>query len=356
MREIEEMDRAVAELTAEVEETHRKLLAAFQEKMGILKEMRAELAREVPVALEAVEETLAHSQPALHTDYAALFRHLADCPRPFRLFSYTLHPSPLPTLAFQCQLASPQALYPSQFTYIFKDTLNVYNIVTEEVSKAQISMDFDGCSFVETQRGSIMCVGGRQTGAGVWGVDLVSLQITALQALATPREHPGLIKYGEWVYLFGGLSASKTLTACDKYSLSESKWKGLGPMQYPRGFFVPCLCRDFVYLVSCWSKKHRAIETFKPETENYRVLAVALPAHLDLCMGSVAFEAKGELCLLTENMQLARWKVDAERAWRLFHLEKQCYSTQQALVVGSKVFIAFDWELMKFSLETYNFL
>ena len=69
----------------------------------------------------------------------------------------------------------------------------------------------------------------------------------------------------------------------------------------------------------------------------------------------MAFIVNKELCLLTTGNQMARWKIDTEREFRLSDTGKTIWSNQQPLIVGSLVLIACFGGIMPFNLETYTF-
>jgi hypothetical protein len=98
------------------------------------------------------------------------------------------------------------------------------------------------------------------------------------------------------------------------------------------------------------------VETFNPETEEFTNLAVRLPSQLS--HSSFSFVANGELCLLTSTKQLARWKIESEKKFRLSFTNRNCFSTQPPLVVGSYVLIANAYlrgRVEKLNLESYTF-
>jgi len=96
------------------------------------------------------------------------------------------------------------------------------------------------------------------------------------------------------------------------------------------------------------------MESFDPQTEIYQALPVCLPSKLE--GASASFVVNGELFVLTDNKQLARWRIESEAEVRLFVLNKGCCSTQPPLVLDSLVIIAnaCHESVEKFSLEDYS--
>ena len=76
--------------------------------------------------------------------------------------------------------------------------------------------------------------------------------------------------------------------------------------------------------------------------------------------GSVSFVANGELCVLTRGKQIAAWRIESEREFRLLDTDRECGSTQQPLVMGSMALIANNYSssnaVETFSLEFYAFV
>lgn len=70
----------------------------------------------------------------------------------------------------------------------------------------------------------------------------------------------------------------------------------------------------------------------------------------------MAFVAFGELCILTNKQEMARWKVDSESEFRLSATNRTFFTSRQPLIVWKEVLIADFARVMKFSLETYSFL
>ena len=87
------------------------------------------------------------------------------------------------------------------------------------------------------------------------------------------------------------------------------------------------------------------------------MLPVSLPADLVLGCGSVAFVANGELILLTDSKQMARWKV-GEPHFRVSAIDRGCWSFHSPLVVGTEVYIANKEgsKVEKWSLEMDRFI
>ena len=91
---MKEIDRVVEDYSAQVDTLVWELIAHSQKVIAGLKETQAKLRSEVQSALEEVERTLKEEGPHFSTRLGAALRDLAQCPRTFRLFSYTIQTSP----------------------------------------------------------------------------------------------------------------------------------------------------------------------------------------------------------------------------------------------------------------------
>jgi hypothetical protein len=237
------------------------------------------------------------------------------------------------------------------FAAFYCDAVELYDISSHQSVRHALSVDFGmGGSFISLDRDTWLCLGARPPTTSVYALDLLSLQFTSLPPLHTPRAAAGLSMSADFVYVFGGWSGSTRLISCEKYNLRSRQWFPLGNMRYSRGYFTPCTFGGLVYLVC----PYRPVESFNPKTEVFVELSVSMPSQA-LRHGSVAYVTNGELCLLTENKELARWKIDSESEFRISSIDRECWSTQAPLIVNSQVLIACKGQVEKFSLETYSF-
>ena len=111
---------------------------------------------------------------------------------------------------------------------------------------------------------------------------------------------------------------------CEKMQFIDQCWTQINSMNHPRSHFTPCHFRSLLYLASTYSSK---VETFNAEAETFAVLPVSLPVLSSIW--SVAFIARGELCLLTEKNEMARWKIETECEFHISQTNKASSSTQQ---------------------------
>lgn len=242
------------------------------------------------------------------------------------------------------------------FASVYRNTLRLYDLQSQLSSQHSLSEDFgDGGSYIQMDRQSLLCLGAYPSSRKVYRLDLSSFQLTPLPPLLTPRGFAGVAKLASIVYIFGGLNGSEYLRVCEKYGLQDRQWQSLRDMRKEKGYFTPCTYRTLIYL-PC-PNITRNIETFDSETETFSYLSVHLPRGMRVSE-SAAFVANGELCILTLNKQMGRWKIESEGEFRLTATEMSCWSSQPPLVVGSLVLISIGYsgEVQQFSLDTYTFI
>lgn len=246
----------------------------------------------------------------------------------------------------------------TRFIGIWSDTAFLYEIQTQLYSIHTLSLDFyGGGTFIEIDRNTMLCVGGLPALSNVYSLDLSTFTLNSMLPLVIPRAGGGLAKMNAYFYVFGGFDRKKkAMRTCEKMQLPDQHWAQISSMVHPRAYFTPCRFRTLFYLVSANKEAQRTIETFSAETESFAVLPVALPPRLRLNFPSVAFVANEELCFLMEGRQMARWKIETEREFRLYDTNHPASSGQPPLIVGSTVLIACMGNLMRFSLETYSFI
>lgn len=241
----------------------------------------------------------------------------------------------------------------SKFAAVFGDILEIYDLRSEESREYVITENFgEGGSYIELDSNTLLCLGASPPSTAVYELDLPAFTLTSLAPLQTPREGAGVARTANFVYVFGGYDDSLSpLRSCEKLSLRERQWLAMGSMQYGRCYFTPCTFRALIYL-SC--PLTTTMESFDPQTEIYQALPVCLPSKLE--GASASFVVNGELFVLTDNKQLARWRIESETEVRLFVLNKGCCSTQPPLVLDSLVIIAnaCHESVEKFSLEDYS--
>lgn len=344
---VKSVDLAIQELTDEVDRVVRELVQYCNETVRKLKDTKVKLIRETEEALAEVERKIVEDRPQLTSEYGSVFRELSENLQPFDLFTYSVKTPPQTLVTFQSQLYPPLHIHlPDNFAALYYKQLEIYDLKTQQITQHTLSKSTGYAGYIEVD-GTLMIVGEE-----VLTLDLHTFKISTLAPLLTPRYCPGVAKVHNDVLAFGGLNALKV---CEKWSLLHTRWTPLPDMHYARGGFTPCHFKLLIYLAATYPD-HRAVETFSPQTEIFTVLPVSLPPQLSLNCSSVAFVAFGELCILTYNKQIARWRIQSESEFRVSNTDRECYSNQQPLMLRNEMLIASCGRVVKLSLETYSFL
>jgi len=352
LQSLEIVDKAIQEFSNEMERTSWQLIQLSLRTLEELNRTKAELASEVEVALGEVERTLVEERPQLTTQYGNALRGLTEEFQQFQLFSYSLLPScPQAVVPFQFKVYPPAKILTEKKLIAFYQThVDIYDLHFRRKSSHSIGGGGPYSSYigVDDKFGLIVDY-------GVLGLDLTTFQVTDLAPLAQPRKSSGLIKVENCVYALGGRQGPlcKISSACEKWDIRTKVWTRITNMNYGRSYFTPCSFKTLIYLASADIEDGRSVETFDPLKELFTVLEVSLPPQLGA--GSVAFVVNGELCLLTTNKQMAQWKIESEREFRLTAIDRKCGSRQQPFIIGTNALIVFEDMVQKFDLKTFTF-
>lgn len=363
---------SVDKVIAEIEQTAQEIASLINSTVAELRLLKAELSASVRTALEEVEATLTEQEPKLTTNYGPTFRALIECPREFQLFSLKVHTTPPQSVVtYESRVSLPQELLGvtslcldeeevtcDKFPAVCGRTLTLYDLHTQQTLKNQLAVDFGtGGSYLEIGNYQLLCLGGDPASTAVYLLDLVSYQLTKLPPLCEPRRACGVIRVAQTVYAFGGFDGKKMLqSASEKRSSPTGQSCSIGGMHYARAWFTPCGYLSQLYLLAICSQDHTQIETFTPEIDAFKVLSIVLPPHLLFNRRSLTFVVNGELCFLTANKQMARWKIGEEGEFRVEDINRGCGSAQTPRKVGDVIMIADAGEVIRFSLITNSFL
>lgn len=359
LESLQEIDKAIREYRQTVESMLLRIGKHSQSALSKLEMMKECMTEAVNTALEEVERTMAEDQPVLQTQYGPALRQLAEKCQPRRLFAFSVETCSVPAEAIvtlSYALPQPQDLIiHSRFAAVCGSTVTLCDLTSGETTQQVLPKDFNNTgSAVQLNDTSVLCMEGQPP--GTYLLELTSFKLTTLPPLPTPRSCSGLAKAGESVYVFGGLdSYGNSLSICERLSLVENTWYQAGTMTHCRAVFTPSSHDSLLYLVSSWGPYPRAVETFSPATETFRVLPIALPDELVSGWG-VTFAARGELCVLTEHMQIARWRVGDPSGFRVDATDRKCWSTQMPMIAEGLVLINFGGQVYKFSLDSYSFV
>ena len=378
-----------------LEQCHREFADMMQKCIAFLTEYRElwlqRLQLEKENLQQAIEAAIQETTDCLDKDMkpvSPLARAIWSVPtEELEVFSYSVNPPSLQTLceswAFYqnylqslCERFSQSPLQeevkeeslrrsstmdtPSDvFAAVFEDKVELYDLNTQQSTRHTLAVNFGiGGSYLALDKRTLLCLGANPASTAVYSLDLLSLQLTPLPLLRIPRLGAGVAKTSHFVYVFGSYPEK---TVCEKYALHAKQWLPLPDMKHGRVYFTPCTFRALIYLPCPWATP--VVETFRPETEVFTELPVTLPLEMtkgwwSVAMdGSASFVVNGELCVLNEGMQMARWNIQREAGFSLVLTDRVCWSTQPPLLIAnSLVFIANCGKVEKFSLESYTFL
>lgn len=356
LQSVEEVNKAITKYSALMEKAIWDLVFESDTLLRQLKDTELKLRNDIEAALEEVERTLGEDRPRFTSFYGPVLRDMVETSRTAPLFSYSLHVSPLSCpVTLQYQVASPHELLQAErLALAFGNKALLYDIQSGQISRSTFSVDFGGGgSFIELDKNTLLCLGAVPASAAVYLLDLVSFRLSPQSSLCTPRCSPGVAKVTTCVYVFGSAGASDVNSrTCEKMEVADMRWQELSSrMACSRGGFTPCTFRFLLYLVSCC----RYVETFDPASELFSTLSIYLPPQLQLDSSSVAFIVNEELCLLTGKKQMARWKINSEREFRLSDIGIAVWSNQQPVVVGALVLIACAGGVVHFNMVNYSF-
>ena len=72
-----------------------------------------------------------------------------------------------------------------------------------------------------------------------------------------PRRHYGIAIYNHFIYMLGGVEATKAATRCDVYDINADEWRPLPPLTHGRDLTAACVVNQsqlLVYSAGCRSK------------------------------------------------------------------------------------------------------
>ena len=90
-----------------------------------------------------------------------------------------------------------------RFAGVFEDKAFLYNTESQQLTRATLSVDFSvGGSYVELSRDKLLCIGGQPASSGVYELDLLSFQLSALPPISVaPVGNHIYIRWKGWTSL-----------------------------------------------------------------------------------------------------------------------------------------------------------
>lgn len=167
----------------------------------------------------------------------------------------------------------PKALYQkhkqriASLLFVKNQSITMISVADLSVAKIALPVDThitDKNAYCFVNPWTAMCVGE----AEVCRVNINSLTVTPLQRTLKERVCPGLLRYGSYVYAFGGSQSS-----IEKYKLQTESWELVaGRFSTRLEAPTPALYAGKVYIANC-----ERVEVFHLPSEFCSVLAIKLP-------------------------------------------------------------------------------
>ena len=194
-----------------------------------------------------------------------------------------------------CLYLSTRFLVPA----VKNSTLRVYDLDHRTVTEGQLTRTITTASVpVMINYEVVMYVGGHPPyTSDVCSVNIVTFQVTVLRHMLEARGWAGVIKYTEFVYVFGGNNPQ--LASAEKYDIERKRWIWVPGMRHARYSFTPALYKKEIYLADCMINP-KVIEVFNPYSETYRELEVVLPQY---GTHSLSFVLDSEFYLISYTFQ-----------------------------------------------------
>ena len=158
---------------------------------------------------------------------------------------------------------------------------------------------------------------------------------TQVADMAETRLYPGVIRYGNFVYAFGGLRA--TPASSEKYCLKTDQWVALPAMSAAKSAFTPVPLGGFIYLPEV-NEGSSLFEVFDVARNNFTSLEASLPFS---DFTSIAFIYKEELIILDDAGRRGRLVLQQEAEFRVDEMELkelECFAQSGPVVVDKVVY------------------
>ena len=209
-----------------------------------------------------------------------------------------------------------------------------WTLLTVEVSERLL----EGGRYCFVGRHEVIYVGGRPNSASTVLVSIPGGQVRPGTDMCAGRSDPGIVKYRQSVYVFGGFDGQRPVSACEKYAIQRQSWTELPSMPRPLQYiFTPCRFREDIYLPVC--DRSSLLTVFTTTSDSFRDLTVHLPM---LTGHSVSFIARGELVVVSGSRGVGKWRVQGDNCFTVKGLDDRIltdFSVQcRPVVVGENVY------------------
>ena len=247
------------------------------------------------------------------------------------------------------------------FTYIGLDhrylgtiqnkKLIAYNLTTESMQETvpSINLNLSGTGFIMLDRDFMLVVGGASRRL-VNRVNIWTGKITEEAAMSESRAWPGILKYKEFVWVFGG-NTEPALNTMERFHLTTRIWQNGPRMLSPKVCFTPFEYHGLIYLAEISAQK-KQLEVLNPLTEEYTLLPLQLHgSHF----GSVSFIESNTLYICSYIGTVGTWVLGSQDAELkdLMKTDIQCYTNGSPIIINKCVYwLAGNFGLIRFNLTT----
>ena len=357
---VRRLDKCLEEFTAKLQEIMNALSEYWNVKNAELQIVREYLVVNINEAVSEAEATLYEENPKLRCELTSSLREFQRGNKSLRLFEYSIdEKSCTPSLESILAITSPlHEVEVPILPLLSQQSITLYNF-----TESKLERELQHPLLAATQETTLCQVSSNSflvvRGHDVSLMDVAASKCTAKQPTCRARKRAGGLKFGSYVYMFGG-SGEKS---AEKYDFSRNIWQKLGNMSRFLCNFVPVLYQGVVYLadLGCGEANKDAVcncnicreenppqppnyggmgeypggynqpfgrvnsqqpygynpvklvlqvEAFTLQCETFKTLSVSLPEHT-ASSPSIAFAYDGELVIVSAN-NIYRWEIDSK--------------------------------------------
>lgn len=247
------------------------------------------------------------------------------------------------------------------FTYIGSDHLYLgtiqgnklvaYDLTSEsmQVTVPSISLNLSSTGFIMLDREVMLVVGGSSKSL-VNRVNIWTGKITEEAAMSECRAWPGILKYKEFVWVFGG-NTGPALSTMERFRLITRTWRNGPRMLSPKVCFTPFEYHDLIYLAEISAQK-KQLEVLNPLTDEYTLLPLQLHGAQ---FGSISFIESNTLYICSYSGNVGTWVLGSQDAElrELMKTDIQCYTNGSPIIINKFVYwLGGNFGLIRFDLTT----
>lgn len=198
-------------------------------------------------------------------------------------------------------------------------------------------------------RDAMIVVGGDSSSL-VKRVNIWTGKITEEAAMSECRAWPRMLKYKDFVWVFGG-NTGPSLNSMEKFCLTTRTWRNGPPMLSPKVCFTPFEYHNLIYLAEISAQK-KQLEVLNPHTEKYTLLPLQLHGKH---FGSVSFIDSNTLYICSYSGKVGTWVLGSKDVELMDMIETgvKCYTNGSPVIVNKNVYwLDGGFGLTRFNLAT----